>query len=50
MTRGLAWPGVAALAAFFVAYMLAAAFGRGMMVIPGIPITVRRTAWYSPRS
>jgi len=34
------WPGVAALAAFFLAYMLAAAFGRWLMVIPGIPITI----------
>ena len=33
-------PGGAALAAFYVAYMLAAAFGRWMMVIPDIPITV----------
>ena len=40
MTRGLAWPGVAVLSAFFAAYLLAAAFGRWMMVIPGIPITV----------
>ena len=35
-----AWPGVAALAAFFLAYMLAAAFGRWLMVIPDIPITI----------
>jgi integral membrane sensor domain MASE1 len=35
-----AWPGVGALAAFVVAYMLAAAFGRWLMVIPGIPITI----------
>jgi integral membrane sensor domain MASE1 len=28
------------LVGFFVAYLLAAAFGRWMMVIPGIPITV----------
>jgi PAS domain S-box-containing protein len=40
MPWGLAWPGGVALAGFFVAYMLAAAFGRWMMVIPGIPITV----------
>lgn len=35
-----AGPSVAALAAFFVAYMLAAAFGRWLMVIPGVPITI----------
>jgi integral membrane sensor domain MASE1 len=35
------WPvGAAALAAFYAAYMLAAAFGRWMMVIPGIQITI----------
>ncbi|MSU91017.1 PAS domain S-box protein [Rhodobacteraceae bacterium 2CG4] len=33
-------PDGAALAAFLVAYMLGAAFGRWLMVIPGIPITV----------
>ncbi len=40
MRAGLAWPGGAALTALFVAYMLAAAFGRWMMVIPGIQITI----------
>jgi integral membrane sensor domain MASE1 len=38
--RGLSRPSAASLAAFYVAYMIAAAFGRWMMVIPGIPITV----------
>ncbi|WP_457939870.1 MASE1 domain-containing protein [Mesorhizobium sp. 10J20-29] len=33
-------PGVAALVVSYAAYMLAAAFGRWLMVIPGIPITV----------
>ena len=33
-------PGNTALAVSYVAYMLAAAFGRWLMVIPGIPITV----------
>ena len=33
-------PSVAALAAFYGAYMLAVAFGRWMMVIPDIPITL----------
>lgn len=41
MARVHPWPGgAAALAAFYAAYMLAAAFGRWMMVIPGIQITI----------
>ena len=40
--RGLATggPGIGALVAFYAAYMLAAGFGRWMMVIPDVPITV----------
>ena len=40
--RGLATggPGMGALVAFYAAYMLAAGFGRWMMVIPDVPITV----------
>lgn len=42
MTQGLtsARPSGQALLALYVAYLLAAGFGRWMMVLPGIPITV----------